>query len=273
MKKAKALFAAGIIVIVAGASALCLYLNDNGKLSFCNENAVTEENAVAPDAEYDYVLEDDEPEKNVAEENVTNQTTTEVSADDKEETPEDAEKVDTVAINEFLSTFSRLYFCNNDKHSEKNPDKYEMLKFAYLYAEVFENGAGIRTEIFDDDIGIYNGIGEEDVKRITEKFFGMSLKSESVHTENDYQFFMYSDGYFYTPAADGVGYVNLSVADFAVKNGDTITVSFTVYSDGVSCDMTSEQAKKKGTVYASGKAEIQVKDDNYRLISYSVKEK
>lgn len=273
MKKAKALFAAGIIVIVAGASALCLYLNDNGKLSFGNENAVTEENAAVPDADYDYVIEDDVPENNVGEDNAVSQTTTEVNVDDEENIPEDTEKVDTVAINEFLSIFSRLYFCNNDKHSENNPDKYEMLKFAYLYAEVFENGAGIRTEIFDDDIGIYNGISEEDAKRITEKFFGMSLKSESVHTENDYQFFMYSDGYFYTPAADGLGYVNLSVVDSAVKNGDTITVAFTVYSNGVRCDMTSEQAKKKGTVYASGKAEIQLENDNYRLISYSVKEK
>lgn len=273
MNKAKALFATGIIVIVAGVSAVCLYLNNSGKLSFGKDGDAVDNSEIVQDEDYGDNAENNgshsENGDNDSADGYTEADGNNIKTED--EAPEDGDKVDITAVNEFLSTFSRLYFCENSEYSEDDPDMYELLKFAYLYAETSENGECTQTEFFNDDIGFYNGIKAEDAKRIIEKFFGISIEYESVYTEQDYQFFMYRDGYFYTPAADGVGYVDLSVTDSAVKSGDTISVVFTVYSDGVTCDMTSGQAKENGTVHASGKAEIRITSDGYKLIDYSVK--
>lgn len=264
MKKAKALFTAGIIVIVAGASAVCLYLNDSGKLNFGETESVVQGNDVVQDKE----TEDSLDVGGNSAENLSRQSETENNNDlqNKEET----EEIDTVSLNEFLSTFSKLYFSQDRTYSQNDADGYELLRFAYLYATVYENREDIVTEYFDDDIGVYNGIKASRAQDIINKFFGIEISEESVYTEKTYQFFMYRDGYFYTPAADGVGFTDITVVDSAIKSGDTVSVFFTVYTDGVNTDMTAVQAKETGTVFAKGTAQLVAKDGEFTLTEYSI---
>lgn len=263
MKKAKALFAAAIIVIVAGASAVCLYLNDSGKLGFGENETVTDEYGVVQDA----------VNENYAQNDVKSDEPSSQQAENEENEADDIkneEKVDTESLNEFLSTFSRLYFSQDREYDCQNADNYELLRFAFLYVTVFEGRDAIVTAYFDDEIGVYNGIEAADAKRIIDKFFSISISEQSVYTEQTYQFFMYRDGYFYTPAADGVGFTDITIVDSAVKSEDMISVAFTVYSDGVTTDMTSDEAKNSGTVFAKGSAQMCVEDGEYILMSYKV---
>lgn len=275
MNKAKALFTVGVIVIVAGASALCWYLNDKGLLTPDENVSDVQDSYEAYDDGDNDNKSDDAHVRDPAVENEEPQqkeTTTE-SAEKEQADKENAdEKIDDLtALNEFLSTFSSLYFSENSSFSSDSPNEYELLKFAYLYAVVFDSGKGTVTEYFDDEIGAYNGISADNAEKIIDKFFGVSISRKDVYTENTYSFFKYDNGYFYTPAADGVGYENLVIVDSAVINGNAVSVSFTVYSKGVDSSMSSAQAKKKGTSYAEGKAEIVITDGEYKLVYYSLK--
>lgn len=273
MNKAKALFTVGVIVVVAGASALCWYLNDKGLLSPDEKTSDIQDSYAVDDDNYH---EDGNAEENdfIVEEEPQNQneTTTEKTENKQENEKNAQEEIDDLTdLNEFLSTFSRLYFSENGSFSSDAPNEYELLKFAYLYAVVFDSGEGTVTEYFDDEIGAYNGISAYDAEYIINKFFGIKISRKDVYTESTYSFFKYDNGYFYTPAADGVGYENLVVVDSAVKNGDTVSASFTVYSEGVDCSMSSAQAKKKGISYADGKTEIIIENGEYKLVYYSIK--
>ena len=283
MNKAKALFTAAIIVIVSGASAVCWYLNENGIIG--NDGG----DMTAPDgyvAEYDEkndinanVDNADGADNEEKQESKTEKTTAASDEDDaKDENAENNKSDNSVQkienadeINEFLSIFSRLYFSEDKSYSKNSADTYELLKFAYLYQVVYGGGKGTVTEYFDDDIGAYNGIQADTAEKIIDKYFGVGISRESVYTEKTYSFFKYIDGYFYTPAADGVGYSDLVIVDSAVKRGNTVAVEFTVYSDGVSLGMTADEARKKGEKYADGRAEIDVSDGGYVLTYYSVK--
>ena len=64
--------------------------------------------------------------------------------------------------------------------------------------------------------------------------------------------------------------MNVTVADTVMQSADRIFVTFTIYSEGVTSDMTAAQAKKKGTMYASGSAEILDTENGFCLIAYSV---
>lgn len=272
MNKAKAAFTAAIILVVSGATAVCWYLNENGIIGETDDVSAqyvdTVEDANVYDGN-DYYLNEDDGEEPDAEQSVQ---TTVMDSDEPEDIEKDNQNTDNTGINEFLSIFSKLYFCANDSYSKNAPDSYELLKFAYLYETVFNGGAKTDLKYTDDDVGAYNGIEADAAQEIIDRFFGVQISRESVYTENTYAFFKYEDGYFYTPAADGIGHENLTVSDSVVRNGDNISVEFTVYSQGVSCDMTAEQARTNGTEYASGRAEIRIVENDFQLIYYSVTE-
>lgn len=288
MNKAKALFTAGMIVVVAGTSAVCWQLNEKGMFGSGDDSTDTQDSYVVEDENNNY--EDDHIYYNEKNNNADNgngeeadntgktaESTTVKDENDDVIENNDGEKqnelpydIDTTDINEFLSTFSKLYFSENGRYSAVAPDSYELLKFAYLYAVVYNGGSGTVTEYFDDDIGAYNGISFSQASSIINEFFGVTIAEKSVYTEKTYSFFMYKDGYFYTPAADGVGYDNLTVVDAVEQQDDTLTVKFTVYSQGVSCDMSSAEAKRNGQKYAEGNATIVVDGNDYRLESYFV---
>lgn len=247
MKKAKALFAAGIIVVVAGMSAALWYLNDSGKLypeniteAYIDEYKNNDSEDVADD---DIPLADSE--KNDEKQTESTQNITDVR-----------NEVDEASINEFLSVFANVYFAEQGNGFDiKKCSDYELIQFAYLHIRNTDSSSVI-FEQRDDDIMYYSGVPFEKVENVIDKYFGVKIAEESVYTENDYAFFSYSDGYFYTPAADGLAYENTAVADSVEYRNEHIVVQFSVYSGDEK--------------YAEGEAKIQIQENNMNLVSYHI---
>lgn len=278
MNKAKAMFTAGIIVIVAGASALGIYLNEKGIIGVEPDN-VPESNVEQNDdyennnGNNDYYNENndyvDKSDMTIADNN-DKQDDNEKENDNKSDNDNNDDTSDYQQINDFLSIFTKLYFSENKKYSEKTPDSYELLRFAFQYEKIMNNRNNIVTKYTDDSIGVYEGMKVSDVESIIGKFFGISVEQDSVYTESTYSFFKYENGYFYTPAADGVGFDNLAIAKSVTKNGAVLSVEFSVYSDGVTTNMTAYQAAQTGAKYANGRAELRETESGYVLIFYSL---
>ncbi len=242
MNKAKAIFAAGMIIVVAGASTALWYLNDKGIIGTENTTAYVQENENYDNAEQ---------KNNVQQENDENenQQQMQTEADEKEQ-------IDESEINKFLSTFSKVYFAEQGTAFDINKySDYDLILFAFSYIRSTEKSL-ITLEKRNDGIMYYNGISAEKVNEVLNKYFGVSVAAESVYTENDYAFFSYSDGYFYTPAADGLAYKNYVVADSVEYENDLITVEFTIYSGD--------------DVYADGEAKIDVENSEMKLAYYCV---
>lgn len=278
MKKAKALFAGAMIVLVAGTSAVFWYLNDRGIIGD-KKDAVSGEYVVSAVQNDDDPYYYNEKENNAIDspddderdetENSENKTT---AADEKNDDAQDddADDVSYEAINTFLSNFSLVYFSEASPYSTGNSSTYELIRFAYAHTRRTDPGSLV-TKQESDEIEYYSGISYETVNTVLQEYLGVTVDRESVYTEKNYAFFRYEDGYFYTPAADGVGYSDLVILDSAVENGDATTVSFTVYSDGVSCDMTAAAARENGEKYASGSARLKRSGDGYILLAYEIK--
>lgn len=232
MNKAKALIALGVIVVVAAASGALWWMNENGKMGT------------------------DEPETTTLfqAEVSTQQSTTEAPA---EETTTSAPSVSKDEISNFLTTFSNVYFAEGSgSFDSKNAKPYDLLLFAFLHTKNTDKSA-IKYENRDDAIGSYMGISIEKANEVLDSYLGLVVDAESVYTENDYEFFMYENGCFWTPAADGVGYSNYCIADSVITSEDSIIVQFTVFS---------------GTEkYASGEARIKTADDGFRLDLYKIR--
>lgn len=257
MNKAKALFAAAIVVAVAGSSALLLHFNEKGVIDFQdgnNDGNVLTTVATTNSNSYQDNQDDD-------------------SDDAVTEAVDDAvsdEKISTTDVNEFLSVFSKVYFSENNTYSMNNADDYELIRFAYSYA-MMNNRDDIKTEYVDDEIGYYNKISASYVNDVLSRYFDKTVSKESVFTEKTYSFFKYSDGYFYTPAADGISYTNVSISDNIAYDDNIVSVDFSIYSSGVTTDMTSQQARRASEDrYATGSAKFHVEDGNYILRYYKI---
>ncbi len=265
MNKAKAIFTVAIVAVVAGASAVLWHLNDSGSFGTPggdDDNILT---TVATTVGSDN---NDKDDKN---EILTSNDGNSDSVDENDgQDSANTDSVSTKSINDFLSEFSKVYFSENKAYSSDKADAYELIRFAYTYT-MNNNQSRVTTEYIDDDIGYYNKISEKDVNDVIGRFFDKTVKSESVYTEKTYGFFKYDDGYFYTPAADGVDYRNVCITDTFSQNRNVITVEFSVYSSGVTTDMTSQQARRASNDrYASGAAKISVENGEYTLKSYKI---
>ncbi len=242
MNKAKAIFSGIMIIAVAGASAACWYLNDKGIIGGEAETT-TEQSYVEYDDKENYDNQDENYNDSNAED-VKEETTTvkteniDVSAD---------------AVNDFLSVFSKVYFSEKEKYTSDSNNTYEIIRFAYSHLKRTDDEA-VKIRQLDDSIGYYSCVSFDDVNEVLEKYLGVTVSPESVFTENDYAFFKYSDGYFMTPAADGLPFINVAVADSIDVENNVIKVRFGVYSDDEK--------------YASGEAEIRITDDGMNLVYY-----
>ena len=278
MRKAKAFFAAVVIIIVAGASAAVWYMNEKGYIGK-NSNQISSEafeNSIDYSADTDIKSDDaertDKVPANKTDENITakpNENYTKNTQKDNRDTP----NINESDINEFLSVFSRVYFAENKDYSCDKYSDYEVIRFAYSHIFRTERSSVI-TRQTDDNIGSYFGVPYDKVNEVLEEYLGITADREGVYTEKPYEFFNYDNGYFYTPAAEGLGFQNLAIADSIRKKDESdnlYEISFTVYSSSVNCDMSSEEAKEKGEKYAAGKAEIEITDGNYILKSYAIK--
>ena len=242
MNKAKAIFAAGIMVIVASSSAALWYLNDNGLIG----NEITTA----------YVGENEDHNDDIQENDVQKEDNENEIHSQTPDNPEENVEVDESEINEFLSTFAKVYFAENmtafdiDKCSD-----YDLILFAFTHIRCTEKSL-ITLVQRDDNIKYYNGIAADKVNEVLDKYFGVSVADESVYTENSYAFFSYSDGYFYTPAADGLPYKNNAVVNSVEYSDDMIIAKFTIYSDG--------------EFYADAEAKLRMENDELKMIYYSV---
>lgn len=245
MNKAKAIFSGAMILAVAGASATCWYLNDKGVIGGEVETPTTQA----------YVDYDDNDDYN--NQNNYNNDDNEDAVKEETTTAEKTEKIDISedAVNDFLSVFSKVYFSEKEKYTPDSRNTYELIRFAYSHLKRTDDEA-VEIRQLDDSIGYYSCVSFDDVNDVLEKYLGVTVPAESVFTENDYAFFKYSDGYFMTPAADGLPFINTCVADSIDIDDDIIKVRFGIYSDE--------------DRYASGEAEIKITDDGMNLLYYSI---
>lgn len=246
MNKAKAIFSGAMILAVAGASATCWYLNDKGVIGGEAETSTTQA----------YVEYDDNDDYNNQDNNYNDDN--EEAVKEETTTAEKTEKIDISedAVNDFLSVFSKVYFSEKEKYTPDSRNTYELIRFAYSHLKRTDDEA-VEIRQLDDSIGYYSCVSFDDVNDVLEKYLGVTVPAESVFTENDYAFFKYSDGYFMTPAADGLPFINTCVADSIDIDDDIIKVRFGIYSDE--------------DRYASGEAEINITDDGMNLLYYSIR--
>lgn len=243
MNKAKALFSGAMVFVIAGASGAMWYLNENG--------VIGKDNVTQPDAyieyedAYDSNEENDFGYDNNREE--VKETTTVAAEDEKQLTDEE--------INDFLSVFTMVYFSEKDSYTPQGRSTYELIRFAYSHIKRTDSSL-IETRQEDDSIGYYNRVSAKEINKVLNEYLNVSVSAESVYTENDFAFFRYEDGYFLTPAADGLPFVNRAVCDSAEYNDGTVSVEFSVYSGD--------------DVYARGEAEISMTEGRPVLIFYDV---
>lgn len=270
MNKAKASMAGIVIVAVLGASAVLWLLNDRGYIGSSEE---TTENAVFYEDDgqnYNNSIDTDDMDS----ENGENSQDNTVEEQDNEENPEDNQgesQEDIKEINDFLSIFSKYFFAETSgSYNENSYSDYDVLRFAYSYVrDVY--GDSVVTKETDNQAGQYLGVPYEKAAEFIEETLGITPERKSAYTESQYAFIEYEDGYYYAPAADGLSYVNTAIADTVSTENGYITVEFTVYSDGVSTNMTGEEAEKQGEFYASGSAKLKKDAGGYLLVEYSVK--
>ncbi|MCD7773993.1 MAG: hypothetical protein LUH40_00220 [Clostridiales bacterium] len=284
MNKAKAAFAGAVVVAVAGASAVLWALNEHGLIG--SEDS-TVNNSYAEVQEEDGVnyynnsdsggngsnYGDTNDDNDAADENEANDGG---NGDEEQNNGGNGDNGDIQSdtayedINTFLSAFSLVYFAESDEgYSSSNYSTYELIRFAYSHIKR-TSPQSLVTKESGDAYGIYSGVSYDDVNSVLSDYLGKTVQKESVYTEKSAAFFEYEDGYFYTPAADGLGFSDIIIADSVSDNGDTLSVAFTVYSSGAACDMTSQEAKDAGVKYGSGTAVLEYEDDNFVLTSYKI---
>lgn len=255
MNKAKAIFAAGVIVVVSGASAGMWYLNEKGYFGEEQTSAIYEDYE-ENDGQYDN---DDIPENDAvyneneddgSEDKVTEDAQENVASDEKSDYTEED-------YGEFLSVFTKAYFYENGREYRADSySDYELIRFAWAHINRTDNEALILEEK-DDSIRYYYKVSREKVNAVLEKYLGTTVPAESVYTENDNAFFKFEDSYFYAPAADGLPYINTAEVETVSYEDGVATVTFTVYS-----------ADEK---YARGEARI-LTDDGMKLEYYKIKQ-
>lgn len=247
MNKAKAVFSGVMVLAVAGASAACWYLNDKGLIG------KSEETTTQAYVEYDNNEKDNNIQNNIINDEKDEAVNEEIST--TAENKEDIE-ISNDAVNDFLSVFSKVYFSEKDIYTSDKINTYELIRFAYSHLKRTDDEA-VEIRQVNDNIGYYSCVSSDEVNEVLEKYLGVSVPEESVYTENDYAFFKYSDGYFMTPAADGLPFINTCVSDSIDVDENMIKVRFTVYS-----------GEDK---YANGEAEIKITDDGMNLVYYRLK--
>lgn len=246
MNKAKGIFAAGIIVIVAAASVALWHLNDRGIIGNDNTTIYVDEDE---DIGNNNDQNNEDKQNDVNEEQEQKTENTEMNADNKTDVSESE-------INDFLTTFSKVYFAEQGKAFDINKySDYDLIRFAFSHIRCTDKSL-ITLEQRDDSIVYYNGISVEKVNEVLNKYFDVSVPAQSVYTENSYAFFSYSDGYFYTPATDGLSYINTAAVVSVDTEDDYIIAQFVVYSGE--------------DYYANGEAKIQLKNGEMKLVFYDV---
>lgn len=246
LNKAKAIFAVGIITVVAGSSVTLWQLNENGIIGTGNTTVIAEENENVEDNN----IADDENQQDVDKQEKETET-----AEPEAENNNVTEEIDKDKISEFLTAFTKVYFSEKKAFDINKYDPYDLILFAFSHIRSTDS-AQITIEQRDDSIVYYNKVSYEKVNEILMQYFGVNVPEESVYTENTYAFFSYSDGYFYTPAADGLAYINKAVVRSVENEGGYIVAAFTVYSGE--------------SDYAYGEAKIKQDSDGFKLVYYSV---
>ena len=175
-------------------------------------------------------------------------------------------------INVFLSNFSETgygYYISNEIE--------EKISFAFNH-NIINNYENFKV-IYENGM---IGISAELVDATLERFFGESIPHQ---TPQNSEYWIYDNGNFMMPAADGETYSQFSVATEAVSNSDgTLTVEFNVYYDPSRVhdepnsewySMTNEEAAGAYQYQYSGTAVLRPKkvyngNDSYEIVTYKV---
>ena len=237
MKKAKALFAVAMILIVAGGSGGLWLLNEKGIIGGEKAETTTAE-----------VNAQDNNEDNDEDEQKNTEATT--AQNDGDVTAEELALID-----DFLTSFSKVYFCNSGEFDGSN--EYEMVNFAFMHLKS-KNTVGVENR----DNEYYHYFSYSEINKICNEFFGKDAPKNSVKTDNANEFYNYENDCFYTYAADGIGFVNYTKCDSAkIENGD-INVEFTIYAPG--------EADSEGEALNYGVATLIKTENGFNLKSYAL---
>jgi hypothetical protein len=117
-------------------------------------------------------------------------------------------------INIFFSNFSEAYFADYDY---KNFDLKRLINFAYIHNKI-NNYSNIEVDGND----MY--ISAEHVEKTINKYFGIIIDHRSAGG------FVYRDGNYYTPGADGENYNYFSQVNTFIDNEDgTYSAEISIY--------------------------------------------
>lgn len=242
MKKAKALFAVAMILIVAGGSGGLWLLNEKGIIGGNKAEITTEAEVNAQDNNEDN--EDD-----------NNQPTAASSEESTTKNNEDISEEELALIDDFLTSFSKVYFCSSGEFDGSN--EYDMVNFAFMH---LKSNHTVGVENRDNEY--YHYFSYSEVNRICNEFFGKDAPKKSVKTDNANEFYNYENDCFYTYAADGIGFVNYTKCDSAKIENGNINVEFTIYAP-------SEDGSE-GNAINYGTATLSKDGSEYKLKTYDL---
>ena len=176
-------------------------------------------------------------------------------------------------VNIFLSNFSEAYYV---PEPECYSPEEALIDFAFIHCKI----NSYEKILYEED---YMGITATDVDAVLNRFFG---KTVAHKTPKDNQQWIYRDGKFLTPAADGESYGTFSIAtQVRLYDNGNYEVAFNVYNDreigggDVITDKTiyslaADKASEKYALTGHGAAVLKPKKyngkDTYELVSYAV---
>ncbi len=277
MNKAKALFAIGMVAVVAGSSATAWYLNEKGIIGESASEEYVEEffdediddnNKNDKNNKNDSLKDNKDKDETTTQSEKMSETAKDSETEKNEQKPADEttkadkdkpvadEKVDNDKINDFLTNFAAVSFAEQGgAFTGKSFSGYELVRFAYSHIMRTEKSA-VKTIEKDDYVKYYNVVSYKKVNEVLGRFFDVSVSPENVKSQYSEAFFDYEDGKFITPATDGMAYINYVVADSVRKDDNTYYVQFTVFSGDAA--------------YADGEAKIIEENGGMKLAYYKI---
>lgn len=177
----------------------------------------------------------------------------------KDFTPVALNKAETEKLNIFLSNFCEAHFGDYDS---QNYSEESLVSFAYIHNKI-NKPEKIKYE------NNYNYISADDVRETVNRFFGKGI------TYKSYDYYKYSNGYFYTPAGSGESYSYFSIVSNMWKNNVSgyYLVDFTTFwnPDDYELPMSEcysfslAEASKKCKLSRYGTAVVREKEYNGKM--------
>lgn len=176
---------------------------------------------------------------------------------------------DKTELNKFLSNFCEAFYGLNH-YAEAE----ERIHFAFTHSRLNRKSSTVKYE--NDEMGI----SAEEVDTILNRFFGNSIPHE---TPAESQYFVYKNGYFMMPAADGETNAYFSIATDMREHADgNYMVKFSTFYDNENAfdtlqswySLTYDEVMSNSQYIHEydGEAILKAKNGTYEVVSYKVYE-